>query len=269
MRLVTQSETNSSFDNAVAAYDQRIGRWSRLYIPSLLTAARVQPGHTVLDVATGTGEVIGFARKAVGPEGEVIGSDISVPMLRAARRRTSGVPLAAMSASSLACPDGSVDAVTCQLGLMFFPDAKEGLAEFYRVLRNGGWMAACVWSSEERAPFISIFPDVIADYVRVPRAELADGTSLGDTARLRSLTSSVGFRDVEITAETHKIRFEDFEEYWEPIEAGGSPTAALYAKLPEEARSKVKESVRKRMRPFLTDKGLILETEALFVAGRK
>ena len=206
---------------------------------------------------------------AVGPDGEVIGSDISVPMLRAAYHRTTGAPLAAMSASSLACRDNSVDAITCQLGLMFFPDAKAGLAEFHRVLRNEGWMAACVWSSEERAPFISIFPDVIADYVPNPRAELADGTSLGDAVRLQALASSVGFRDVEVTAETREFRFENFEEYWAPIEAGGSPTAALYAGLPEPVRGEVKEGVRRRMRPYLTDEGLTLENEVLFVAGRK
>lgn len=266
---MTQNGPDSNFDSAAAAYDQRIGRWSRLYIPSLLTAAHVAPGNTVLDIATGTGEVLRFATRAVGPEGMVIGSDISVPMLRVASRRTSGAPLAAMSASSLACADASVNAVTCQLGLMFFPNAEEALAEFHRVLRVDGWMAACVWSSEERAPFISIFPDVISEFVSVPRQTLADGTSLGDETRLRALASTVGFRDVQVTAETREIRFEDFEEYWAPIEAGGSPTATLYAKLPRAVRSEAKEAVRKRMQPYLTDGALVLENEALFVAGRK
>lgn len=45
-----------SFDAAAAAYDQRVGRWSRLYVSSLVATARIRLGDRVLDVATGTGE---------------------------------------------------------------------------------------------------------------------------------------------------------------------------------------------------------------------
>ena len=264
-----QSDYESTFDGAATAYDRRVGRWSRLYIPSLLAAARIKPGDTVLDVATGTGEVICSARQAVAPDGVVLGCDISVPMLLAAKSRTLGTGLAAMNAMALACGDGNVDVVTCQLGLMFFPEVSKGLSEFHRVLREGGWMAASVWSSEERAPFVSIFPDVIANYVSVSREVLADGTSLGDKERLRDLVAEAGFRSVRVTATTHQIDFVNFEEYWEPIEAGGSPTAMLYVGLPKHVRSKVKEDVRDHMQPYFIGDRLIFETEALTVAGRK
>jgi len=39
-----------------AAYEQYIGRWSRLFVPALLDAAEVGVGDRVLDVATGSGE---------------------------------------------------------------------------------------------------------------------------------------------------------------------------------------------------------------------
>jgi hypothetical protein len=40
----------------VLAYDRWVGRWSRLFVPSLLAAAQVSTGDIVLDVSTGTGE---------------------------------------------------------------------------------------------------------------------------------------------------------------------------------------------------------------------
>ena len=143
------------------------------------------------------------------------------------------------------------------------------LLEFRRVLRKSRWMAACVWSSEKRAPFISIFPDVMSNHVSVSRKILADGTSLGNKNTLQQLVSNAGFRDVQVSTETHEFEFSNFEEYWEPIEAGDSTTAELYVGLPEETRNKVREEVQSRMLPYFDGERLILDNEALIVSGRK
>src|SRR6267154_4722452 len=39
-----------------SAYDQWVGRWSRLFVPAVLAAGDLRPGLRVLDVSTGTGE---------------------------------------------------------------------------------------------------------------------------------------------------------------------------------------------------------------------
>lgn len=266
---MTGSDSKVTYDGVADAYERRIGRWSRLYIPALLAAAHIQQSDTVLDVATGTGEVIYSVRQQIGSACTIFGCDASIPMLLTAQNNLGGNVFGAMDAAALAYRDGSVDAVTCQLGLMFFPDAERALLEFHRVLREDRWMAACVWSSEERAPFVSIFPDVMADYVSVSREILADGTSLGDEQTLRKLVSSAGFRDVQVKAEIHAVQFSNIKEYWEPIEAGGSPTAELYLGLPQALRNKVREEVQTRMLPYFNGDRLTLETEALIVSGRK
>ena len=74
---------------SVGAYDRYLGRWSRLFVPSLLAAAEVSPGYRVLDVATGTGEAALMAISAVGHSGTVVATDISLAMLEAARARLS------------------------------------------------------------------------------------------------------------------------------------------------------------------------------------
>ena len=263
--------TQPSFDAAAAAYDRRVGRWSRLYVPALIAAVDIRPGDRVLDVATGTGEAAIVAAPAAEPGGWILGCDISLPMLRAARSKLSDttVLLAVMDAQALACRDESVDAVICQLGLMFFPDVVRGLREFQRVLRQGRWMAASVWSSPKRAPFVSIFPDVMTRYVPAKRDEMLAGTSLGEGRRLHDLAVGAGFRAVAVTAVTQQIVFAAFEEYWEPIAAGGSPTAALYKDLPEATRDAVREEVRARMQPYVSGGRLVLDSEALLVVGRK
>src|SRR5271168_4046857 len=69
------------------AYDRWVGRWSRLFVPSLLAAAQVTPGCRMLDVATGTGEAAVMALPIVGSSGLLVGSDIATEMLEAAHNR--------------------------------------------------------------------------------------------------------------------------------------------------------------------------------------
>jgi SAM-dependent methyltransferase len=71
----------------VSAYDRWVGRWSRLFVPAVISAAEVMPGSRVLDVSTGTGEAALMALPAVGPSGVVIGADIAPAMLAGARDR--------------------------------------------------------------------------------------------------------------------------------------------------------------------------------------
>ena len=70
-----------------SAYDSFTGRWSRLFVPSVLSSAEVAPGSRVLDVSTGTGEAALMALRTVGASGFVVGADISPAMLDGARVR--------------------------------------------------------------------------------------------------------------------------------------------------------------------------------------
>src|SRR2546425_4427920 len=78
-----------------AAYEQYIGRWSRLFVPAVLAAAEVAGGDRVLDVATGPGVAALVAMSVVKPVGLVIGADISPAMLTAGRAPLGGGSLLA------------------------------------------------------------------------------------------------------------------------------------------------------------------------------
>jgi ubiquinone/menaquinone biosynthesis C-methylase UbiE len=72
---------------SLSAYDRYLGRWSRLFVPSVLAAAEIVQGCRVLDVASGTGEAAVMAVPIVGDTGFVVGADISREMLKSARVR--------------------------------------------------------------------------------------------------------------------------------------------------------------------------------------
>src|SRR5215470_7037362 len=121
------------------AYEAWTGRWSRLFVPSVLAAARVARGDRVLDVSTGTGEAAHLALPLAGEAGIVVGADISPAMLRGARARLRAQHFLPVAGDGQALPfaNASFDSVICHLGLQFFPRPTAGLAEFRRVLRPG------------------------------------------------------------------------------------------------------------------------------------
>ena len=183
-----------------SAYEQYVGRWSRLFVPAVLAAAEVAGGDRVLDVATGPGEAAAMALSRIGPSGLVVGADISPAMLDTARVRFAGQRFrpVAMDGQALAVADASFDAVICQLGLMFFPDPARGLAEFRRVLRRRRRAAVCVISTPERAPVWGFLAETLSRYLPEQRQVLHRSFALADPGRLERLLGAAGFGDVSV-----------------------------------------------------------------------
>src|SRR5215472_5662372 len=246
------------------AYDRYLGRWSRLFVPSLLAAAEVGPGQRVLDVATGTGEAALMAVPAVGPSGIVIGTDISSAMLEAARARMSGsLRAVATDGQALAFRDAGFDAVICQLGLMFFPDPERALCEFRRVLRSGGCAAVCVISSPDKAPMWGPLAEALGRRLPDQRDAFHLGFALADPQRLARMFLAAGFRDVRVTRETRDGIIRSVDEYWAAIEAGTGQMPLAYVALPESQRRAVREEVEAALSLFVSKGRLKLSVEML------
>lgn len=104
------------------------------------------PGHRVLDLACGPGNFSRSFGAAVGPEGLVVGVDVSETMLSKGARElaSSGadnVALVRASAAALPFSDGSFDAVCCFAALHLFADPLDALGEMARVTAPGGRIA--------------------------------------------------------------------------------------------------------------------------------
>ncbi len=99
----------------------------------------------VLDLATGSGDVLFALRKGLGHKVNLTGLDFCEPMLEQARKKRSVRGLAEtgnqfLHGDCLALPfeDDSFDLITIAFGLRNLADRAKGLAEMHRVLRPGG-----------------------------------------------------------------------------------------------------------------------------------
>ena len=104
---------------------------------------RLEPGETVLDLGCGAGTDLLIAAQMVGPEGRVIGVDMTSGMLDRARESAQvlglrNVELHESLIETLPLPEGSVDAVISNGVIDLVPDKEAVFAEIDRVLRPGG-----------------------------------------------------------------------------------------------------------------------------------
>jgi arsenite methyltransferase len=100
-------------------------------------------GENVVDVGCGAGIDSLIAARMVGPEGRVVGVDMTPAMLERARAGASEAGLTNVEfhqgfAESLPVTDGWADVVISNGVLNLFPDKMAGLREMARVLKPGG-----------------------------------------------------------------------------------------------------------------------------------
>jgi arsenite methyltransferase len=107
------------------------------------TLGRIEPGQVVLDLGCGAGTDLLIAAQMVGPEGRVIGVDMTSAMLERARESAremglENVELRESLIESLPLADASVDVVISNGVIDLVPDKEAVFSELDRVLRPGG-----------------------------------------------------------------------------------------------------------------------------------
>lgn len=104
---------------------------------------RLDRGDRVLDLGCGAGTDTLVAAQMVGPEGRVVGIDMTREMLAKARAATAelgatNVELLEAEAERLPFPDASFDVVISNGVIDLIPDKDAVFAEIFRVLAPGG-----------------------------------------------------------------------------------------------------------------------------------
>jgi arsenite methyltransferase len=166
--------------------------------------AALQSGETVLDLGSGAGNDAFIARHEVGPEGRVLGVDMTAEMIAKARANVAklgygNVEFREGQIEQLPVESGSVDVVISNCVLNLVPDKGRAFAEMFRVLRPGGrfCVSDIVATGELPAPV----REVAALYVGCVAG------AMPETDYLAQLETT-GFEDVRI-AEAKPIELSD------------------------------------------------------------
>jgi demethylmenaquinone methyltransferase/2-methoxy-6-polyprenyl-1,4-benzoquinol methylase len=123
---------------------------------------RVNPA-SVVDLATGSGDVAFALRRALPATAEITGLDFCEPMLEIAERKKARAPsFAALRFApgdllNLPLADAAVDAVTISFGLRNAADRDRALREMHRVLRKPGGHLFVLEFSQPRRWFAPVY----------------------------------------------------------------------------------------------------------------
>ena len=161
-------------------------------------------GRDLLDLGSGAGNDAFIARHEVGPEGRVLGVDMTREMVAKARGNAAklgygNVEFREDQIEQMPVDSGSVDAVISNCVLNLVPDKGRAFAEMLRVLRPGGrfCVSDIVATGELPAPV----REVAALYVGCVAGAMAERSYL-------ALLETTGFQDVRV-AEARSIPLSD------------------------------------------------------------
>jgi SAM-dependent methyltransferase len=232
-----------------------------------------KPGERFLDIGCGCGDTTLELARAVGAGGEVVGVDVSRPMLEVARRRgaESGLKVRFLEGDAQTEPlEGGFDGLFSRFGVMFFADPVAAFRNLQGALKPGGRLAFVCWRPFQEAQLLSL--PLTAALTVLPPPPPADPSApgpfaFGDAERTRRILAEAGFSDIDI------------QPYDAPVGSGGleetvaltqriGPLGSLLREHPDRAPAAM-DAVREALRPHDGPDGVKLNGAVWIVTARK
>jgi arsenite methyltransferase len=173
--------------------------------------AGLKPGEVVLDLGSGGGIDCFLAARQVGPQGRVIGLDMTPEMVKLARQNAKKVGATNVEfrygeMEDMPLPDESVDVIISNCVINLSPDKDKVFSEAHRVLRPGGRLA--VSDIVTHGPL----PEIVCSDLEAWAGCVAGAL---DEAIYLDKMRQAGFTQVEVTARN----FAEVEQWAELDEA--------------------------------------------------
>ncbi len=216
----------ATYDAAADRYDDAANRFWERFGRATVERLRPAPGSRVLDVCCGSGASALPAAAMVGPDGFVLGIDLSERLLELARAKAVRAGLANTEFRNgdlldLRLPAAGFDAAVCVFGIFFVPDMVAAVRALLHVLRPGGKLAITTWGPRFFEPATTSFWNAVRDV----RPDLHKGFNpwdrICDPAALRALLHEAGAENAEVVAEAGTHPIDSPEAWWSAVLGSG------------------------------------------------
>jgi len=236
----------------------------------IVKLAKIKPDDKVLDVACGTGVVSKEISHALGPHGILVGMDLSRTALGIAKKSIvfENSNFVEMDAENIGF-NFKFDKVTCQYGLMFFPDSVKVLKSIREILNHNGMLAVAVHGLAEDVPYFSVIMKPILEHIPDIRPT---GTPtvhrFGNPDDLKSELAKGGFSDITVVKYDFSYKPGTFDEYWDDYMR--STANSIRAKIESHGDTimeKIKNDARKNASRHERDGSLVFPWTVLVATG--
>jgi SAM-dependent methyltransferase len=259
-----------------AAQQARIDALFAPLTATVLDAAPLSRGQSVLDVGCGCGTTVLELARRVGPEGHVLGVDISRPMLEVAAERVAAGHLghAALTLADAATHRfhaGAYDLVFSRFGVMFFDDPAAAFTNIRGALSAAGRLFFVCWKPITENPWFAVPVAAVTPFVapQPPADPHAPGPfAFADPERVRGILTQAGFHDVEIVPQATTMRWDDVGAAADFLQKVG-PASRLLAEADPAAKEAAGKALRSDLARFETADGVRLGGAVWLVSARQ
>jgi SAM-dependent methyltransferase len=169
---------------------------------ALLARAAIVPGERVIDLGCGGGLTSLAAARAIGPEGAVLGLDISPDLIDEARRRAEGHPNVTFLCADAATValDTPYDRLISRFGSMFFADPYAAFTNLHALIKPGGRIDLAIWAAPRDNPWMMELMGVARSHIDIPSPDpRAPGPfAFADLDYVRDILAHAGFSAPDI-----------------------------------------------------------------------
>jgi SAM-dependent methyltransferase len=233
-----------------------------------------RPGERLLDVGCGCGDTTIELAERVAPGGDVVGLDLSRPMLDVARGRAAARGSKARfvegDAQTWAFEPGVFDGLFSRMGVMFFADPKVAFRNLLGALRPGGRLSFACWRGLAENRWMTV--PMAAAAGCLPSAPPADPHAPGpfafaDAERVRDILRSAGFAEIAVTPFDTQVGGNSLEDSVKLALKVG-PLGACLRQNPELAPGVV-DAIRKALAAAERDGAVWMDGAAWIVTAQR
>lgn len=250
-------------------FDQMTAPFSRQTVSALAPKA----GERLLDIGCGSGGSTLELARLVGPGGQLLGIDISAPMLGLARRRATeagldNVRFVEADAQTTKLEPHAFDGLFSRFGVMFFDNPAGAFTNLHGALKPGGRLAFVCWRAMAEngwaaVPLAAALPHLPPLPSPVPGAPGA--FAFADPDRIRDILGRAGFSGIAIAPFDTKAGVGDLDETV-ALALRSGPVGGVLREHPDR-RDTVAEAVRRALAPHQTADGVVLDAATWIVTA--
>jgi SAM-dependent methyltransferase len=245
--------------------------------------ARVSPvpGEKALDVGCGAGQSTLELAELVGPDGHVVGIDISEPLLARARERVTAsghdnVELTLGDAATARLTPPLFDLVFSRFGVMFFEDAVAAFTHLREAMRPWGRLGFVCWQAARlnpwaEAPMAAVRAVAPAQPLPPMFAQDQPGPFyFADPTFVRATLAAAGFTDVGLAPHEAQMSLGGARTLAEAVDftAQIGPAARFIAEADPALKPRMTAALAEALGPYVTDAGVFVQAHAWLVTAR-
>ena len=231
----------------------------------------------IIDIGCGCGATTLEIAKQLG-EGEIIGVDISKPMLARAAKNASDQSLSNANFQVLDVQvddmPSDFDIAFSRFGVMFFEDPYQAFSNIYKSLKENGQLSFVCWQNPPLNPWQSLSLQVIKEYLDLPSPppKSPGPFAFEDKNYISDILNQSNFKDIEIEDNQEDIVMfsgKSIEEACEDYLTINPVVTEMLKNSKEELKDEILQALILKFSEFHNGDGLLFPSATWIVTARK